>query len=69
MWLKLIAPTEALPDSSYIMSNLPPQRLGPITTITKSGRISKRKQLETSMKGSATAPKKGKTGGAKKSKT
>ena len=57
-----------LPDSAYILSNIPSARLAPLTTATKSGRVSrpsaKKKATEppTKKKGTAPSAKKYKAG-------
>ena len=63
-----------LPDSAYILSNIPSARLAPLTTATKSGRVSrpsaKRKATEqsTKKKGTEPATKKKYSGAAVKKK-
>jgi len=41
--MRHIPSTSPLPDSTYIISNLPPARHTPLTTATKTGRTSRTK--------------------------
>jgi len=57
--MRHIPSTSPLPDSTYIISNLPPARHTPLTTTTKTGRTSRTKIVKNN--GAAPSKKTGKT--------
>lgn len=59
--MRHIPSTQPLPDSTYIIYNLPPARHTPLTTVTKAGRTSRTKNV----KNNSAAPSK-KIGKAKR---
>ncbi|CAO2143657.1 unnamed protein product [Urochloa humidicola] len=58
-----------LPDSAYILSNLPDARPEPLTTATKAGRVAKRKGAAPKKKGGGAPKKKGGEAPKKKAAT
>ena len=57
--MRHIPSTSPLPDSTYIISNLPPARHTPLTTTTKTGRTSRTKIVKNN--GVVPSKKTGKT--------